>query len=1336
MARALTAVALAASSVANAQFFSSLGDVLSTPANVFPVPVNQQSLNLAGSAVVVGNTGTGILVVNPGASLTADALSLGNNGTGIGSVTLIGPGTQFTLSGISNSGFNRLEVGNWGTGSLSVTSGAVIDATAACAPGQRCNAFVGNAAGSSGVLNIDGVGSRVSTIGFMGIGQSAVFTQAVDGFTFGTPGGITNGAVNVTGGGRLETQTTVVGQGPNTAAATGTELGIGSVVIDGAGSQWLATRNTVSNGNASVVVGALNGGRGTLIVRNGGQLTVDGTGGSNTNFDVLQIGNNGGRGDATVTGIGSNITVRGNNPVLGVGNNGGQGTFNALAGATVNTLFFNVGTGVAGTTGSAVIDGTGTTLTLSGVGTPGLATANAAGFMNIGRNGGSGQVTVSNGAQVVINDGGLDSRGSGSPGMNVARDLGSTGSLTITGAGSVVRIASTSLGVATNDNNNPFMSVGRFDAGTNGSLTVSAGGKLILEGNAVSTSTDVRTTYLGIGGSSDTLAGGTGSATVTGAGSEIRLTGSDAFLTVGRGTGAVGTLTVTDQGSVSAGIMNVGRAGGNGALLVDAGTLNFSGQFADGSGAGLSIGNRGGTGVATITSGSQVNIANLGTGGAAVNVAGTAANPLGTGTLTLSGGSQINITAASGLATFSVGRDGTGTANITQGSTVNIGDGAVHVGRLVGGSGSLTIDGGSQVLAGNVNIGGSSDTVAGGTGGAIVSGLGSLLRANSDSSFIGVGRLGTGDLTVSDAGSVESTILHIGRGVGGVGSLTVDNARIDLAGQQTSGNLSGARFAVGVGGGTGTADIRNGSVVTVSNLGSDGAAVLVGGTGNFPLGTGTLNVSNSQIIVSAAPGLARFEVGHDGTGTANLNQASTVDIGGGSAFVGRLAGSTGTLDVGGGSRLLAGQITVGGSGDATPGGVGLANVHGLGSELRASGASGSIAVGQGGIGTLSASSQSQITGTVLTVGSGIGGVGTLTLSDATVLLSGQQANGNGAALNVGVGGGLGTVTLSNSTLTVTNPGTGGASINVGGSALEPGGTGTFLVTNSAVNLNAAPGLGSMTIGGPGNGSGTASFTGSTLNLGDGSLVIAGTPGSTGTLSLSGGTTASAGYVGVGTTPGNFAGGVGRLVVNDSSLNAATLDIGAGGRLSGNNAQIHVVGDVTVAGTIDPGNSPGRIVIFCNIITLPGSAIILDVLQTATGFDVDNLIIGNGSTFDLSNLNLVFNFLGDSDPNAFAASGGFNLDTFFRSGTLDLALGLSTVFAAGQTWADVINTSLISAVSSVFDVTNFSLAVDGTVGFTAVSLLPEPSSLAMMLIGLMLLAAVHRQRRRFAPMASA
>ena len=134
--------------------------------------------------------------------------------------------------------------------------------------------------------------------------------------------------------------------------------------------------------------------------------------------------------------------------------------------------------------------------------------------------------------------------------------------------------------------------------------------------------------------------------------------------------------------------------------------------------------------------------------------------------------------------------------------------------------------------------------------------------------------------------------------------------------------------------------------------------------------------------------------------------------------------------------------------------------------------------------------------------------------------------------------------------------------------------------------------------------------------------------------------------------------------------------------------------------------------------------------SARGFDVDHLLIGNNSTFSLQDLHIVFNFLGNTDPNAFAASGGFDLDNFLQSQNLvtgDVS-GLSTVFAPGQTWSNVVDAAAITAVSSAYDISNITVNPDGSVGVVAVPV-PEPSTWAMLVIGLTLLGAMARRQAR-------
>jgi len=359
---------------------------------------------------------------------------------------------------------------------------------------------------------------------------------------------------------------------------------------------------------------------------------------------------------------------------------------------------------------------------VTGVGVVGVS---GPAFAIIGRDGGTGAVTVSNGGRMLVTDGGADSRSNGSsPGINLGHgSAGSAGSLTITGAGSTVQITSTSLGLGAGvaDNYNPYMSVGR-DAGSSGQLTISNGGKLLMTGNALTSLTDQRYTGLIIGGRSETNAGGNGQALVTGLGSEIRLTGTDAYVSVGRGPGSIGSLALANQGHLESTGLDVGWTGGHGTMTMDNATARLSGgPYVDGGGAGITVGlGTGSVGALTMSNGSKITI-NSSTGPFGMNVGGRREVGNGTGTLTMQSGSMLEITGSQGHA-LSVGRStgSVGTALITGGSTVELGNGSVLIGRVVGATGTVRMSGASTMNANYVGIG-STPGVSTGTGTLIVS---------------------------------------------------------------------------------------------------------------------------------------------------------------------------------------------------------------------------------------------------------------------------------------------------------------------------------------------------------------------------------------------------------------------------------------------------------------------------------------------------------------------------------------------------------------------------------------------------------------------------------------
>ena len=305
---------------------------------------------------------------------------------------------------------------------------------------------------------------------------------------------------------------------------------------------------------------------------------------------------------------------------------------------------------------------------------------------------------------------------------------------------------------------------------------------------------------------------------------------------------------------------------------------------------------------------------------------------------------------------------------------------------------------------------------------------------------------------------------------------------------------------------------------------------------------------------------------------------------------------------------------------------------------------------------------------------------------------------------------------------------------------------------SQINVLAAAGVGQTTTLGNvivgNNGSGTATLSGaSSIDAGAGSVYVARQAGSTGTLNLSGGSTVNAGFVGVGVGSAGLTrdtlgtpGGTATLVLNDSTINTSRFELGANGLLTGNNGTINAGanGPAVIAGTISPGNSPGRLRILCDVTMLPGSKLILEINDRDGGpgvdidIDIDQLIIGEDAKFDLSSLQIIFSFIGNTNPNEFAESpGGFNLDKFLLAGGPNNSIigGLSKLLLRSlpKNCEQAVNPTLFAFQSSAFDVTNWSLSPDGEVQFDAAAI-PEPATYALVLLALGRM--VRGQRRAF------
>lgn len=707
------AALLGAASAARAetQYYEYDGSVFTNPFDFFPIDKFTSFYDFSGNTLNVGSSAPGSFSAFAGAWMKVDALSVGDRGNGSGTVSVTGG--RIDIGGDDN---NRLQVGNWGTGLMTVSAGGLVDATVnagACV--LHCFNFVGNGAGSTGTLTVTGSGSEVRTLRSFTVAQAAVFPE------FGTPGGTTTGTVNVLDGGTLRTEGARVSAGPQGPDATGDERTIAAVSIDGSGSRWIVTRNSIDNDVAFFAAATHANAQATINITNGGKLIVDATGSIGPS-DSINLGTNGGQADLTVNGIGSEVRIDNSaNGVIQVGRSGATSTasFSVLAGASASTLFLNVGRD--GAQGTILVGGAGSLLTLSGVGTPGVG---GAAFANLGRDGGSGFVSVYDGGRVLITDAGGDSRpGGGGPGMAIGRGAGSVGGLQIDGPGSRVEIVSTSLGVGTPDNYNPFVFLGR-DAGSTGRLDVTGGGKLTLTGNALTSLADRRSTGLIIGGRNEVDAGGLGSAEISGLGSEVRVLGTDAYVSVGRGPGSVGSLYIHAGGHLESTGLSLGWTGGTGAMLMDAATARLSGgPYIDGSGAGVTIGaGTGSIGSATLRNGSKISISSE-TASFGMNVGGYGGFNGGSGQLVMESGSMLEFSGSQNHA-LSIGRSlgSVGVVTMDGGSSAALGssNGFVFIGRVAGSTGTLIMNGGSSVNASYVGVG-STPGADGGVGALIVS---------------------------------------------------------------------------------------------------------------------------------------------------------------------------------------------------------------------------------------------------------------------------------------------------------------------------------------------------------------------------------------------------------------------------------------------------------------------------------------------------------------------------------------------------------------------------------------------------------------------------------------
>lgn len=315
------------------------------------------------------------------------------------------------------------------------------------------------------------------------------------------------------------------------------------------------TNEADTSGIVNVNVG-LSGGSGNLELLNVSTLTADevniglsGTGtltvsGSSTVTSLVSyIGrDNGSTGTATVTGEGTLWDTGGNDSLI-VGNNG-TGTLTISEGAQVIAGHAYVGR-FAGSEGSVTVTGSGSNITSDAV-IYGLTVGAS----------GEGSLTIEAGAEVTYGY------------ARIGQNLGSEGSVTVTGTGSTLTL---------NSSSNAFLIVG--DSGT-GSLTVSAGGTVSNEDAGVqglnstvlvtgSNSTWTSSGHLAIQGENASLAISVGGKVVS----------DSAEIDMGSGNR---TVTVTGMGStwaITEDLVIGDYANGNTLTISDGALVKVGGEF-------------------------------------------------------------------------------------------------------------------------------------------------------------------------------------------------------------------------------------------------------------------------------------------------------------------------------------------------------------------------------------------------------------------------------------------------------------------------------------------------------------------------------------------------------------------------------------------------------------------------------------------------------------------------------------------------------------------------------------------------------------------------------------
>ena len=229
-------------------------------------------------SIVIGTNGRGTMNVQAGGYASAGPnASIGYNSGAIGTATVTGAGSQFNVPGmLTVGGRSDSTTTAGGSGTLTVADGGLVTVGGTGAPSATSGVMrIGWQTGSTGVVNVTGPGSTLTSDYFVVIGSAG------------------NGTMTISNGGYVLTDSTGIG---NSAGSTGL------LTVTGAGSRYDDTYG--------IYLGLVGNGVGTLAISDGGLVNVVGGTGtvtvgsaSSTGASTLRIGTGAGAGTLAAGGV-------------------------------------------------------------------------------------------------------------------------------------------------------------------------------------------------------------------------------------------------------------------------------------------------------------------------------------------------------------------------------------------------------------------------------------------------------------------------------------------------------------------------------------------------------------------------------------------------------------------------------------------------------------------------------------------------------------------------------------------------------------------------------------------------------------------------------------------------------------------------------------------------------------------------------------------------------------------------------------------------------------------------------------------------------------------------